>query len=149
DLAGAYFVLGWRQRAASASLANNTIVCAVRLAEIYAFADPFEPFWQHLDEVDGFLASPGNVAATSNFFDTVLKLAELPHLQSHRAELRDRSRLALAGKLRQHSLSESRPGAVVSELFGKSRHWPAAVVSDSNFALRSALKEVEPAKRAD
>ncbi len=143
DLAGAYFAIGWRERERSRTHVENAVPCAVRLAEIFAFAEPLEPFWAHLDEVEHYLAKPGNVPATANFFNTIMKLADQPHLGAHRADLRDRCKLALAGKLCDYVRYAGRsgqPGHSISALFGNSGHWPAAVVADANHALRRALK---------
>jgi tetratricopeptide (TPR) repeat protein len=148
DLAGAYFAIGWRERDKPANV-DNAVPCAIRLAEIYAFAEPLDPFWTHLDEVEQYLAKPGNLPATANFFNTIAKLADLPHLYKHRADLRDRCKLALAGKLREHYHRESRPGNAVSDLFGRSGHWPAAVVSDANHALRRALANTDANVKSD
>ena len=139
DLAGAYFAIGWRERSTSVAHGNNALPCATRLAEIYAFAEPLDPFWNHLQEVETWLAN-SDKTSTAQLFDAILKLAELPHLRAVRTELRNRSRLALAARLREYSHTEKRMGNAVSDLFGGSRHWPAAVVSDANFALRTALK---------
>jgi tetratricopeptide (TPR) repeat protein len=144
DLAGAYFALGWHERDKSTAHGSNAVPCATRLAEIYAFAEPLDPLWTHIDEVENWLAPAGDVAAASGFFNIIVKLADQPHLKGQRAALRDRSKMALAAKLRQHPQYEKRSGNVVSDLFGHSGHWPAAVVSDANFALRRALKRIEP-----
>jgi tetratricopeptide (TPR) repeat protein len=140
DLAGAYFAIGWRERSVSVNLGKIALPCAIRLAEILAFAEPLDPFWGHFQEVESWLETMGHAVSTASFFNVILKLAELPHLHGARAELRDRSRLALAAKLRDHAKHENRPGNAVSDLFGGSRHWAAAVVSDADFALRTALK---------
>jgi len=144
DLAGAYFTLGWRERDRSPKFADNAIPCAIRLAEIHAFAEPLDSFWLHLDEVQLWLDRPGDTRGRVNFFNKVMTLADLPHLARHRAELRDRCRMALADTLRRHSQIEQRPGSIVSDLFGHSGLWSAAVVSDAQIALREELRQARP-----
>lgn len=144
DLARAYFASGWRERKTRLALANNAIPCAMRLAEIDAFSAPLQPLWTLIDEVDEWVRGPEHLQDAANFFSAIAKLADLPHLKDHRAELRDRCRLALAAKLRAHLRSELRSNIVVSVLLGSSGQWPAAVVSDANFAVRAELKRAGP-----
>lgn len=140
DLAGAYFAIGWRNRGDSINGVNNAVPCSIRLAEIYAFGDPLDSLWTLIDEAEAWLDGPAQVSDCASFFNVIGKLADLAHLKDHRVALRDRAKLALAAKLRAHTHTEARPGNVVSSLFGSSGLWPAAVVSDANFALRVALK---------
>jgi tetratricopeptide (TPR) repeat protein len=131
DLALSYFAGGWRER---------QLLCALRLAELLADAEPFELFWKHFDEVEDWLASSANVSGAANFFNAAARIADRPHLAGRRAELRDRTRLALAATARQVTGNERRAGNLVSELFGAPGLWVAAVVADAGFALRSKWK---------
>jgi|GEM_PF-2064684 len=140
DLAGAYFALGWQERGSSLGDAKNALPCAERLIEIYAFAEPRDAFWELLTEAEDWLREPGWAHDAGRFFNKVAGLAELPHLASNRPEIRDRCRLGLAGKLREHAKTEATAGTAVSDLFGHSRRWSPAVVSDADFAVRTAQK---------
>jgi tetratricopeptide (TPR) repeat protein len=140
DLARGYFAAGWGTRDADTTHGNNAIPCANRLAEIDAFAETLDPLCELIDEVEGWLSPPGNVSRSAEFFNGIAKLAELPHLQKHREDLRDRARLALAAKLRDHPRFETRPGNAVSDLFGNSGLWSAGVVADATHALKAAIR---------
>ncbi|HKB05269.1 MAG TPA: tetratricopeptide repeat protein, partial [Gemmataceae bacterium] len=140
DLAGAYFARGWEERSRSHGLSRNATGCAERLIEIYAFAEPRDPFWTLLGEAESWLAQPGWSHDAARFFARVGRLADLPHLRADRPEIRDRCRLGLAGKLREHAKYEPYTGSAVADIFGASKQWSPAVVSDAEFALRAALK---------
>jgi tetratricopeptide (TPR) repeat protein len=164
DLAAAFFELGWKRRSGTEGGATfvsvngaevaparnpadvaNAVPCAVRLAGIYAYGETTEPLFTLADEADEFL-SPGNRRTEAGeFFNQLAEYGELPHLQSHRAELRDRALRGLARQLRRVAATEARPGPVVSELFGASGGWPPAVVSDAAFAVRVRPRRAEPA----
>src|SRR5262249_36502011 len=140
DLAGAYWAVGWGERKTSLAKAKNALPCAERLVEIYAFAEPRDPFWELLTETEDWLREPGWAHDAGRFFNQVVGLAELPHLADDRSEIRDRCRVGLAGKLRELAKSEATAGTAVSDLFSQSQRWSPAVVSDADFALRVALK---------
>jgi tetratricopeptide (TPR) repeat protein len=140
DLAKTYFARGWDARTLSLPAARNATACACRLIELHALAEDREPFWTLLAEAEEWLEEPGWVADAGRFFNTVAECAKLPHLEADRGELRDRSRLGLALKLRQHAKTETTPGTAVADLLGASGYWSPAVVSDADFALRTALK---------
>jgi tetratricopeptide (TPR) repeat protein len=140
DLAGAYFACGWQSRSNSQALSRNACACAQRLIEIYAFAEPRDPFWLLLDEAEDWLREPGWSQDAGRFFNKTAGLADLPHLQNDRAEIRDRCRLGLASKLHEHAKAEHTGGTIVSDLFGIEKRWSPALVSDADFALRAAMK---------
>ncbi len=148
DLAGAYFARGWESRSLSLSLARNATACAERLIEIYAFAEPRDPFWQVLGEAENWLCEPGWNNDAGRFFNKVAGLAELPHLRGERMEIRDRCRLGLANKLRQHTKAEYAIGTIVSDLFGVEKRWSPAVMSDADFALKATMKQRSPLQKA-
>jgi tetratricopeptide (TPR) repeat protein len=140
DLAVRYFARGWDERTSSLGTSRNATACAGRLVELYALGEDREPFWKVLGEAEEWLNEPGWAADAGRFFTTVVECAGLPHLAADRGELRDRARLGLALKVRQHAGSEPTAGTAVADLFGTPGHWSPAVVSDADFALRSALK---------
>lgn len=152
DLSVRYFENGWEVRTLALTGARNATACACRLVELYALAEDREPFWKLLAEAEDWLSEPGWAADAGRFFNTVAECARLPHWGDDRRELRDRARLGLARKLRQYSKVESSPGTAVAELFGASGHWSPAVVSDADFALRTAMKlrpkDERPERRA-
>src|SRR5262249_8501369 len=88
-----------------------------------------------------WLREPGYNHDAGRFFNKVAGLADLPHLDGERPEIRNRCRLALATKLRQHTRVEHTAGTIVSDLFGVKDRWSPAVVSDADFALRASLKQ--------
>jgi hypothetical protein len=141
DLAGAYFARGWEARSKSLALSRNATGCAERLIEIYAFAEPRDAFWTLLTEAEDWLKEPGWSHDAGRFFNKVAGLAELPHLHDDRGEIRDRCRLGLANKLREHAKHESNVGAAVSDLFGAKNRWSPAVMSDADYAMRSTMKQ--------
>jgi tetratricopeptide (TPR) repeat protein len=147
DLAVPYFVRGWEARQASPPAGRNALPCAERLIEIYALAESRDPFWTLLAEAEDWLRQPGRSHEAARFFRRVNECADLPHLRADRGEIRDRCRLGLAGKLREHAKCESNPGTAVADLFGASKQWSPAVVSDADFALRAAVKVRRPTER--
>jgi tetratricopeptide (TPR) repeat protein len=152
DLAIRYFARGWAERTTTLGTARNATACAIRLIELYALAEDRGPFWTLLGEAEEWLTEPGWAADAGRFFNTLVECATLPHLADDRGELRDRSRLGLALKLRQHARAETTAGTAVADLFRTPGHWSPAVVSDADFALRSVLrhrpKDVRPPERA-
>ena len=111
------------------------------MIEIYAFAEPRDSFWELLAETEEWLREPGWSHDAGRFFNKVAGLADLPHLERERGEIRDRCRLGLANKLRQHANTEFTGGTIVVDLFGAQRRWSPAVVSDAEFALRATQKQ--------
>lgn len=149
DLAGAYFARGWQTRDQSMSFSRNATACAGRLIEIYAFADPRDPFWELLGEAEDWLRAPGRGSEGGRFFNKVAGLAELPHLKADRGEILAHCRLGLADRLREHAKYEPGPGTAITDLFGSSGRWPTAVVSDAEFALKAAFKGRPKGPRPD
>jgi tetratricopeptide (TPR) repeat protein len=141
DLAVPYFERGWDGRHGSEALSHNAVVSATRLIEIHALAEEREPFWTLLGEAEEWLKQSGWESDARHFFDAVAECAQLKHMAADRGQLRDRARLGLAWKVRQHAAMQSTPGSVVADLLGASGHWSPSVVSDADFALRSAMKK--------
>jgi tetratricopeptide (TPR) repeat protein len=135
ELALQYFRMGWDQRpSASASL------CALELARFHAHRGAIEPIRTLCDEADQYHESFGSDRDAGFFYDTMLSLAGLAPMKPFVAELRDRSVLALARRLRR-GIDAGRPAApLVSTLFGRSKDWLAAVASDADFAATEALR---------
>jgi tetratricopeptide (TPR) repeat protein len=142
DLARAYFLLGWQRRSGGGSVG-----CALHLARLYAEADERFLLENLLGEAEKFFAPAGNDSAAGQFFNLVAGLADRPNLLTLRDDLRDRSLLALAGKLRQRARVEERPGDVVAQMLGSSPAWLPAQVSDAQFAFRAAVSKLPRAQR--
>jgi|SRR5262245_14066880 len=140
DLAVPYFELGWDRRRESLANAQNALPCAERLIEIHALAEDRGPFWNVFAEAEEWLREPARFHDAGRFFNKALECGDLAALKSERPELHDRCRLGLAGQLRQFARAESTPGTAVADLFGASRRWSPAVLSDAEFAVRAAVK---------
>ncbi len=148
DLAATYWAAGWSLRHLSA----NAVPCAVRLARLYAEEEKPDRLLQLVAEVESHLQAPGDDQPAGQFFNEVAQLADRPNLAAIRGELRDRSLLALAAKLRQRAPVEKRPGSLVSNLLGQCSAWGAPIVSDAAFAFKGALrrgKSTEPTEERD
>jgi tetratricopeptide (TPR) repeat protein len=145
DLALAYFRKGWERRPA-----ESAVLCALELARFHAERGAIEPIRALFDEADAFPDCSGSDRDAGFFYDAMLSLSSLPPIKPHAEELRDRSVLALARRLR-HGIGAGRPAApLVSTLFGRSKDWPAAVVSDADFAATLALRRsLAPPSRAE
>jgi hypothetical protein len=136
DLAREQFAAGWRDLSAPRASA-----CLLRLVDIYAGQDSPDDLLTAVEEADAYYALPGRETEASQFFEALTRLAERPHLAGQRDRLRDRALLGLARKMRQRSESETRSGTIVSSLLGRSGLWPAAVVSDADFAFKAAVAD--------
>ena len=86
-----------------------------------------------LDEADALFECPGQ-PYNGFFYNEVTRLASLPAMESSAEDLRDRVLESMVRKLRQGvEGGQSAPG-LVSALLGKSKLWPAPLVSDAEFA---------------
>jgi tetratricopeptide (TPR) repeat protein len=144
DLGLRYLIDGWARRPR-----GSAVPCLLRLTRWCAEQDEQRQLLALVAEAEEFFAPPGNEHAAGQFFNALAQLADRDNLLTLRDDLRDRSLRGLASKLRFHAETNVRPGVAVSELFGQSGVWKAAVVSDADFALKAALKKKErPAKHA-
>jgi hypothetical protein len=144
DLAEEYFEEGWDGRPAGGATA-----CLMRLATLYAEREAPGLLLALTAEAEEFFAPPGNESAAGQYFNALARLADRPNLAARRDDLRDRALCGLAGKLRQRAAEESRPGPGVSLLLGQSGAWAPAVVSDSDFAFKAALRRSPRPARTD
>ncbi len=136
DLALPYLKAGWASRPR-----GSAIPCLLRLTQWYAEQDEQQRLLTLVAEAEEYFAPPGNEHAAGQFFNTLARLADHANLSMLHDDLRDRALCGLAGKLRPHIETHERPGVAVSELFGQSSVWKAAVVSDVDFALKAAFKK--------
>ncbi len=144
DLARAYFETGWARRPDP-----NAVVCALRLARLHADQGTTDRLLAVVAEAETYLENPGREHEASQFYNEVARLANRNDLEAVRAELRDRALLGLATKLRQRAAVESRPGSLISALFGRGHPWPSALVSDAHYALKGTLSPAVPVGRAN
>jgi tetratricopeptide (TPR) repeat protein len=136
DLALGYFEAGWQLRNTAGSTA-----CLFHLARLYVQVQRCDALLTLVSVAEEeFTARPADASA-AQFFDLVATLADDPKAATLRPELRDRARMGLARRMRQHIEIETRPGKTVSNLFGKNPSWPAPLVSDADFALKAALRK--------
>jgi hypothetical protein len=80
-------------------------------------------------------------------YNELTRLAALPAMAGFADELRDRALQSLVKKLRGGLAGSLSAGAMVSALFGRAKVWPAAVVSDAEFAAGAELKRASAATR--
>jgi tetratricopeptide (TPR) repeat protein len=136
DLALGYLARGWVRRPH-----GSAIPCLLRLTNWYAEQDEQKSLMALVAEAEEFLAPPGHEHAAGQFFNVLAQLADRANLSALRDDLRDRALCGLAGKLRHHAETDVHVGVTVSDLFGQSGVWKAALVSDADFALKMALKK--------
>jgi hypothetical protein len=134
DLAVAHYAAGWKARPAI-----NDVPCLLRLADLYADRESLAELVALADEADAFFAGPGRETEASQFYDDLARVADRPHLNALRDDLRDRALVGISGKIRRRAAEERLPGTVVSSLLGRSGLWDAALVSDAEFAFKAAL----------
>jgi tetratricopeptide (TPR) repeat protein len=144
DLAKVYFDIGWGRRPDP-----NAIACALRLARLHVDQERTDSLLALVTEADAYLADPGKENEASQFYNEVARLANRKELKAVRGDLRDRALLGLATKLRQRAAVETRPGNLISELFGRGHPWPSALVSDAHYALQGALRPATPPGRVN
>src|SRR5262249_43496859 len=134
NLAEHCFQRGWRARPAGGAAA-----CALHLARLFAEESSPRRLLHLVGEAEPFFGAPGTAVMAADFYNAVAGLAERDNLAPVRDELRDRLLLGIAVKLRQRA-AEGRPGGLVSSLLGQSGVWPAAAVTDAQFAVQAATK---------
>ncbi|MGE5754670.1 MAG: tetratricopeptide repeat protein, partial [Planctomycetaceae bacterium] len=135
DLALAHFEAGWARRPG-----GNAIPCALRIARLHAERKDVAALDALLDQADAFFAPPGNDHAAGQFYNEVARLSRHDDLAEAREPLRDRALLGLAAKLRQLARPGARPGSFLPTLLSRHGTWPAAIVSDANFAVTAATR---------
>jgi hypothetical protein len=139
DLARPYFATGWAKRPG-----KNYLACAIKLAALDADEGKADELVSLLTEAEKYLLPPGNTSAAAGFLNEIARLADHPNLAAVRDDLRDRTLLDLAVKLRQRAEGEVRPGNLVSDVLGHAAAWDAAVVRDAGYALKTALERARP-----
>lgn len=118
---------GWRARPHP-----NAVPCALHIAVIHADNRDVERLTRLTDEVDRFFAAPGREEQAGKYYNMLATLAGRETLAEHRADLHDRALTGIAAKMRQRKDARGLPF--------DSKGWPATLVSDAEFALRTHLK---------
>jgi tetratricopeptide (TPR) repeat protein len=134
DLALGYYANGWDRRPAA-----GAVPCALRMVWILGDRGQVGPLVALVEEVDELLRKPGLEAPAIEFYNEIARLADLEALVEVRDDLRDRSLMGLASKLREQVKSPRRTGLLVSAYFGRNRAWPADLVGDATLAMKAAL----------
>ena len=121
-------------------------LCALELARFHAQRGVVEPVIALLDEADSLFETPGQ-PFNAFFYTEVTRLASLPSMAAQADDLRDRVLESMAGRLRQGVKAGQSAHGLVSALLGKSRLWPAPLMSDAEFAAGAAAEQPVPAHR--
>ena len=134
DLALGYYANGWGGRPST-----NAVPCALRMASIFADRGEVQHLVALVDQADALLKGVGREAPAIEFYNELARMAERDALAEVRDDLRDRSLMGLAHKLRQKVATDHRLGLLNSHYLGRSRAWAPDLVSDATHALRSAF----------
>ena len=125
---------GWARRPE-----GNAALCALELARFHAERGALGPIMTLLDQADALFDLPGQ-PYNGYFYTELTRLALLPAMEPRADDLRDRVLESMARKLRQGVEGGQPAAALVSALLGKSKLWPAPLVSDAEFAANAELK---------
>ena len=142
DLAIEQFRTGWLKRPA-----GNSTQCGLELARLYAGSGEIDRFRAVLDEADALFDSPG-YPFDSHFYSEIVGMAAEPALEAIAEEVRDRALQATARSLRRGLESRRAAGTMVSKWLGRSKVWPAALLSDADFAVAAAAKQPRQQSRS-
>ncbi len=138
DLAIEQFHSGWQRRPA-----GNSTQCGLELARLHARSGSIDSFRKLLEEADAMFETPG-FPFDAYFFTEIVRMTDEPALASMAEEVRDRALQATARCLRRGLDNRRTSSAMVSKLLGRSRLWPAPLVSDADFAVAAALERCAP-----
>jgi tetratricopeptide (TPR) repeat protein len=141
DLAQVQYAAGWARRPES-----DSITCALRMASGFADRGEVRPLLALVGEADEQLRKPGSEAQAIQFYNELARMADRETLAEVRDDLRDRSLMGLASKLREQVANSRRAGLLPSAYFGRNRAWAADLVGDATLAIRAAL-ELEAERR--
>jgi len=136
DLAIEHFQTGWGRRPA-----ESAALCALELARLHAQRGAIEPIRSLLDQADEFFESVGSDREAAGFYNGVVAIFDTRVEPPLAEEVRDRALLSLARRMRQGVEGCRASASLVSTLLGRTKLWPAPVVSDADFAATAALKQ--------
>ena len=135
DLAIEHLQAGWRRRPA-----ENAALCALELARLHGERGAIGPIHTLLDQADGFFDSGGSDSEAAGFYNGMVAICGTQALAPFADDVRDRVLLSLARRLRQGVEAGHSNLSLVSTLLGRTKLWPASLVSDADFAANAALK---------
>ena len=132
DLAIEEFRSGWQRRPA-----GNSTQCGLELARLHAGRSQAAAFRRLLDEADAMFETPG-YPFDGYFYNEIVRMADDRALEEIAEEVRDRALRATARSLRRGLENRRSSAMMVSKLLGRSNLWPAALLSDAEYALGKA-----------
>jgi tetratricopeptide (TPR) repeat protein len=135
DLAIEQFQTGWDKRPA-----GNSTQCGLELARLHSQAGDIDKFRRVLDQADAMFDSPG-FPFDSHVYSEIVRMAGGRALETIAEEVRDRALQATARALGRGLLNRRAMGTMVSKWLGRSKLWPAALLSDADFAVAAAALE--------
>jgi tetratricopeptide (TPR) repeat protein len=127
------FQSGWELRPA-----RNSTQCGLELARLHAGSGAIDAFQAVLDQADAMYETPG-FPFDGYFYTEIVRMADNPPLESIADVVKDRALQAIARSLRRGLDSRRASSVMVSKLLGRSKLWPAPLVSDADFALTAAI----------
>jgi tetratricopeptide (TPR) repeat protein len=132
-LALEYFRKGWEIRPAP-----NSVLCGINVVRIHQRNERISDLFDVVGEADSFFGAIGDPNDAGLFYNEMAGIADgLNPDQSD--ELRDRALLGLAGGMRRQVEVKTRPQTSVSTLLVNPGRWPAALIQDAEFALKTAV----------
>jgi tetratricopeptide (TPR) repeat protein len=134
ELAIEQFQTGWLKRPA-----GNSTQCGLELARLHSGKGEIDRFRQVLEEADVMFDSPG-YPFDGYFYSEIVRMALEPALEAIAEEVRDRALQATARSLRRGLENRRAGGTMVSKWLGRSKLWPAALVSDADFAVAATAR---------
>ncbi len=145
ELAIEQFKSGWQRRPA-----GNSTQCGLELARLHSGNGAFDAFRQLLDEADALFETPG-YPFDGYFYNEIVRMADDPALDSIAGLVRDRALQATARSFSRSLENRRTSSTMVSKLLGRSKLWPAPLVSDAEFAVAAALdqRNLEPVVHRD
>jgi tetratricopeptide (TPR) repeat protein len=148
-----HYALGWDRRPE-----RNAVSCGVRLLQLDIEAGDFAAVRNLLDEADACFARQGDLLLVGYFYNELADLANRAiasisasagDAAAVREELRDRALCGLAREVR----ARAHPGALTAELVAtlsrRGNTWPAAVISDADFAISAVTRTRSPRPAAE
>jgi hypothetical protein len=134
DLAIDEFSSGWQRRPA-----GNSTQCGLELARLHARRNQAPALRRLLDEADAMFESPG-YPYDGYFYNEIVRMTLEPALDAIAEEVRDRALRTSARSMRRELENRRSSARMVSKLLGRSNLWPAALLSDAEFAVGKAIE---------
>ncbi|MGF1580419.1 MAG: tetratricopeptide repeat protein [Gemmataceae bacterium] len=135
DLALDMFQQGWTFKPT-----GEYVSCGCQLVVLAAQEGQFEKVLQLVDEAGEFFQEAGSDVHLKTYFTHIAKLAEQEELSDIRDDLKDKSLMALAYRVRTRVSFRSTGRQIVTDLMGTGMAYHPAVLSDARFAVDRLLK---------